>query len=174
MTPEAKRALSMTIRSLRARLLDDLHAATETAYRLAVRVRDAGLDEAARTRRARLETWVAEQLRAQSATETKAKNALTGEDFRREAEKQAAYTLLNRLVILRLMEAPGPNGEPLRAPAVVTGGWPISRWGRNATTCRNPAGSASWPSPRPWASSSSSAWTSSWGSFPRSIRRYRR
>src|SRR5262249_14009017 len=32
--------------------------------------------------------------------------------------------LLNRLVILRLMEAPGPDGEPpLRAPAVIAGGW---------------------------------------------------
>ena len=35
-----------------------------------------------------------------------------------EAEKQAAYTLLNRLVLLRLMEA-----ADLHAPAVVTGGW---------------------------------------------------
>ena len=49
--------------------------------------------------------------------------ARTADDFRREAEKQAAYTLLNRLVLLRLMEAPGPSGAPLRAPAVVTGGW---------------------------------------------------
>ena len=123
MTSDAKRALSTTIRSLRARLLDDLHAATETVYRLAVRARDAGLGEEARTRRTRLEAWIAEQLRAQDAGATKSKKPQTAEDFRREAEKQAAYTLLNRLVILRLMEAPGPNGEPLRGPAVVTGGW---------------------------------------------------
>ena len=123
MTSDAKRALSTTIRSLRARLLDDLHAATETVYRLAVRARDAGLNEEARTRRTRLEAWIAEQLRAQDAGATKSKKPQTAEDFRREAEKQAAYTLLNRLVILRLMEAPGPNGEPLRGPAVVTGGW---------------------------------------------------
>ena len=51
------------------------------------------------------------------------KGGRSAEDFRREAEKQAAYTLLNRLVLLRLMEAPGPSGQPLRAPAVVTGGW---------------------------------------------------
>ena len=123
MTSEAKRALSTTIRSLRIRLLDDLHAATETAYRMAVRVRDAGLNESARTRRGRFDAWVAEQLRAQGIGESKDKRARTAHDFRREAEKQAAYTLLNRLVILRLMEAPGPNGQPLRAPAVVTGGW---------------------------------------------------
>ena len=111
MTSDAKRALSTTIRSLRARLLDDLHAATETVYRLAVRARDAGLDEEARTRRTRLEAWIAEQLRAQDAGATKGKKPQTAEDFRREAEKQAAYTLLNRLVILRLMEAPSPNPD---------------------------------------------------------------
>ena len=47
MTPEAKRELSSTIRSLRARLLSDLHDATESAYRLSVHEREAGLSEAA-------------------------------------------------------------------------------------------------------------------------------
>ena len=121
MTPDAKRALSITIRSLRSRLLDDLHAATETAYRLSVRASDAGLDQAARTRRGRLEQWCAEQARAHRVAQ--AKGTRTTEDFRREAEKQAAYTLLNRLVMLRLLEAPGPSGRPVRAPALVTGGW---------------------------------------------------
>ena len=46
MTPEAKKALSSTIRGLRQRLLEDLHVATESAYRLLVRPQDAGLDEA--------------------------------------------------------------------------------------------------------------------------------
>ena len=46
------------------------------------------------------------------------------DDFRREAEKLAAATFLNRLVMLRLLEAPGPDGTPaMRSPAVVTGGW---------------------------------------------------
>ena len=121
MTSGAKHALATTIRSLRARLLEDLHAATETAYRLSVPSRDAGLDEAARARRGRLEAWMAEQVRAQAAAG--AKGSRSEEDFRREAEKQAAYTLLNRLILLRLMETPGPSGQPLRAPAVVTGGW---------------------------------------------------
>ena len=123
MTPDARHALSTTVRSLRARLLGDLHDATETAYRPAVRTRDAGLKEIARTRRARLEAWISEQLRAQGASEVNTKHSRTAEDFRFEAEKQAAYTFLNRLVILRLMEAPGPSGESMRAPAVVTGGW---------------------------------------------------
>ena len=73
-----------------------------------MRARDAGLDEAARTRRRRLEAWVDEQIRAQGVEQSEGR-ARTAEDFRREAEKQAAYTLLNRLVILRLMEAPGPS-----------------------------------------------------------------
>jgi hypothetical protein len=121
MTSEAKRALSATIRSLRARLLADLHAATESTYRLSVAPRFAGLDEATAARRRRLEAWLAEQVRAQGTGRGRA--ARKSEAFRLEAEKQAAYTLLNRLVLLRLMEAPGPSGKPLRAPAVVTGGW---------------------------------------------------
>jgi hypothetical protein len=39
MTPEARSALRTTIRSLRERLLADLHAETGRVYRLAVRAR---------------------------------------------------------------------------------------------------------------------------------------
>ena len=67
MTPDAKKALSSTIRGLRQRLLDDLRIATESAYRLSVRAQDAGLDEAARTKRKRLDSWLDEQVRAQAA-----------------------------------------------------------------------------------------------------------
>ena len=115
MTSDAKRRLSTTIRGLRARLLEDLQAANQSAYRLSVRFQDAGLDEAARTKRTRLESWISEQLRAEAEGEEKQR---TRDDFRRQVEKQAAYTLLNRLVILRLMEAAG-----LRSSQVVTGGW---------------------------------------------------
>jgi hypothetical protein len=121
MTSEAKHALAATTRSLRTRLLADLHDATESAYRLALPASDAGLDEAARARRGRLAAWLDEQVRAQGSAG--AKGDRTAADFRREAEKQAAYTLLNRLVLLRLMEAPGPSGAPLREIPVVTGGW---------------------------------------------------
>lgn len=119
MTSEAKRALSTTIRSLRQRLLDDLKDATESAYRLSVRARDAGLDEASKTKRKRLETWIDEQVRAQPA----GAHNRNRDAFLREAEQQAAYTLLNRLVILRLMEEPGTDGVPLRRPALIKGGW---------------------------------------------------
>lgn len=120
MTPEAKRALSTSIRGLRQRLLEDLHLATESAYRLSVkRIQDAGLDDAAYTKRKRLEDWLDEQRRAHVAVA----RSRPREDFLREAEQQAAYTLLNRLVILRLMEEPGPSGQPLRKPALIKGGW---------------------------------------------------
>ncbi len=119
MSPDAKKALSSTIRALRKRLLEDLDAATESTYRLSVRAQDAGLDERGRARRRRLETWAKEQVRGQGDSKTRR----SVEDFRREAQTQAAYTLLNRLVIVRLMEAPGPDGVPMRKPAVVTDGW---------------------------------------------------
>ena len=120
MTSDAKRALSNTIRGLRQRLLDDLRIATESAYRLSVRAQDAGLDEAARTKRKRLDSWLDEQVRAQTAGGRRRERV----DFLREAEQQAAYTLLNRLVILRLMEEPtGPSDQPLRKPALIKGGW---------------------------------------------------
>jgi hypothetical protein len=123
MTPEAKGALCKTIQALRERLLRDLHDATEAAYRPSIRLREAKLDEAARARRLRLEAWITEQVRAQGGTGTRSKEKRTSDDSRRDAEKQAAYTLINRLVILRLMEAPSASGQPLREPAVVTGGW---------------------------------------------------
>lgn len=117
MTPKAKSALAKTIRGgadggLRQRLLDDLHNATEGVYRLGVPAEKAGLDEQAAARRARLEAWTAEQMRAEG------KRGRAAAEIRREAEKQAAYTWLNRIIILRLMEA-----ADLRGPKVVTGGW---------------------------------------------------
>lgn len=42
MTSDAKQQLSKTIRGLRDRLLDDLHGATDAAYRMSVRAQDAG------------------------------------------------------------------------------------------------------------------------------------
>jgi len=132
MTPEAKQALSKTIRGtkgtpsgsenqgLRQRLLADLHDATESTYRLSVkRAQDSGLDEAGLRKRKRLEAWIDEQWRAEGG----ASGRRSKEDFRLEAEQQAAYTLLNRLVILRLMEAPGDHGTPIRTSEVVSSAW---------------------------------------------------
>ena len=132
MTPEAKQALSKTIRGtkgtpsgsenqgLRQRLLADLHDATESTYRLSVkRAQDSGLDEAGLRKRKRLEAWIDEQWRAEGGVSGRRSK----EDFRREAEQQAAYTLLNRLVILRLMEATGDQGTPIRTSEVVSSAW---------------------------------------------------
>ena len=118
MTPDAKSALSKIIRGLRTRLLDDLHASTEGAYRLSLKAKDAKLGEAARIQRERLETWVAEQVRALP----KKDQAGASERFRLEVEKEAAYTLLNRIVFLRLLVA-----SELRAEKVATGGWESRR-----------------------------------------------
>ncbi len=113
MTSEAKGKLARTIRALRERLQTELHEATDREYRLSVRTRDTKLNVARSAKRKRLEDWLAEQIRAETGKKKRDKD-----DFRRDAEKQAAYTLLNRLVILRFMEATG-----LRKPVVVTGGW---------------------------------------------------
>jgi hypothetical protein len=94
--------------------LEDLHAATESQYRLSVRAQDSGLDQAQLARRYRLEVWLNEQLRAQGDVKIRRTSA----DFRQEAEKKAAYTWLNRLVFLRLMEAAN-----LSTPKALQGGW---------------------------------------------------
>ena len=111
MTSDAKTRLSKAIRTLRERLLTELNEAVDREYKFTLKTPK--LDSKTRAYRQRLEDWLAEQVRTQSG-----KVDRTKEDFRRDVEKQAAYTLLNRLVILRIMEAVG-----LRKPKVVTGGW---------------------------------------------------
>lgn len=125
LTSDAKRLLAETIRGtaqdpgrgLRHRLLEALRSEAAGRYRLTVSIKDAGLDEAHRRRRERLELYLDERTRA-----TKPKNASeagkTRERLLADAVKQAAATLLNRLVTLRLLEARG-----LFRPPVVTGGW---------------------------------------------------
>jgi len=114
MTSEAKRALSQTIRKLRARLIDELGEAIQGAYRLSIEAGKAVLSEVARVRRARLEGWIAEQVRALPAKSRPG----AAERLRDDVVKDAAATLLQRLVYLRLLEA-----AKLRTVAVVTGGW---------------------------------------------------
>ena len=68
MTPEAKSALSKTIRGLRERLLADLEDAMLRAYKLGTPVAKAKLDDLQSRRRARLDVWVDEQGRAEGKT----------------------------------------------------------------------------------------------------------
>lgn len=119
MTPEAKQALSKTIRAQREKLLSELHDEVERAYQLGVRTQDSTLSARQRALRARLKAWASEQVRAQ-AKKGSGKGGRDEAAFVREAEKVAAYTLLNRVVLLRLMEG---GAMPLRKLAVVTGGY---------------------------------------------------
>jgi hypothetical protein len=114
MSGDAKRALSKTIRELREKiLLPDLRDATERAYQLSLDAKKATLSQAARTKRARLEGWFNEQTRSLALKERPAaRERLFGELI-----KDAAATLLQRIVYLRLLE-----GNKLR-PRVVIGGW---------------------------------------------------
>jgi hypothetical protein len=114
LTSEGKEALRKTVRRLREDLLAELHDAAERAYRLSVKAPQAGLAEPERVRRRRLEDWLDEQTRTVPAKE----QAAARDRFRRQAEKETAYTLVHRIVLLRHMEALG-----LSRPLVVTGGW---------------------------------------------------
>lgn len=117
LTPEAKKLLAETIRDLREKLLLAIHDEAERRYRLSVPLRKAGLDEAHTKRRERMEAWFDEQARAQKINKGKDQNGTKGR-LLKQAEKEAAATLINRLVLLRQLEAAG-----LSKPQVVTGGW---------------------------------------------------
>ncbi|WP_437909612.1 BREX-6 system adenine-specific DNA-methyltransferase PglX [Sorangium sp. So ce327] len=122
LTSDAKEALRKAVRGLRARLIDQLTEAARGEYRLDVAPSKAQLPEARRCRRERLEAWIDEQVR--SARKPKDKKAGKGADaelrqrFLQQAAKEAAHTLLNRLVLVRILEHHG-----VLRPAVVTGGW---------------------------------------------------
>mgnify|MGYP000898354739 FL=1 len=117
LTPEAKQLLSATVRGLRQRLLRDLRDSAEREYRLAVPLAKAGLGEAQRVRRQRLEHWLDERVRTAAPRGDKEQDAAR-ERFFLSALKEAAATWLNRLFFLRHLEARG-----LSRPLVVTGGW---------------------------------------------------
>jgi hypothetical protein len=125
LTSEAKRRLAETVRGtaqdpsrgLRAKLLVAIHDEADRRYRLSVSIAEAGLDEAHRRRRERLEGWIEERTRAAKPKNRSDEKALRAR-FLRQAEKEAAATLINRLVLLRQLEAYG-----LSKPAVLTGGW---------------------------------------------------
>lgn len=117
LTPEAKSKLSSTIRALRERLLTDLQNAIESTYRLSITtLNKAGLAEEQRVKRQRLEQWLDEQSRSQG--KSKKQESEIRDRYFKTAVKLAAATLLNRLIVIKQMEAHG-----LSKPAVLTGGW---------------------------------------------------
>lgn len=117
LTPEAKQLLSRTVRDLRERLLADLHDAAEGRYRLSLPLDKAKLPEELRKKRERLEEWLDERARSTAPNDKKAAEAARAR-FLAEAQKEAAATVLNRLVLLRHLEALG-----LSKPSVLEGGW---------------------------------------------------
>ncbi len=125
LTPDAKKLLAETIRGtqqdpekgLRARLLRAIHDEADRRYRLSVQIGDAGLDEANRKHRERIEAWIDERARA-TKPKNKAALKVAKERLLTQAEKEAAATLVNRLVLIRQLEALG-----LSKPVVLTGGW---------------------------------------------------
>ena len=122
LTSDAKEALRRAVRGLRARLIEQLTEAAKGEYRLDVALDKAQLPEARRCRRQRLEAWLDEQARgALAPTDKKASRTAEAAQRQRslqQAVKEAAHTLLNRLVVVRILEHHG-----VLMPAVVTGGW---------------------------------------------------
>lgn len=85
------------------------------------------MSEAAEKRRERLEFWIDEQIRTiPEADQKKAKAGELRERFLEQAVKEASSTLLNRLILLRIMEAMSAGkkrSERLVAHDVITKGW---------------------------------------------------
>lgn len=129
MTPTARRQLQLTIRDLHDRLQADLRASAErhwrwardwpkhpNAHTLALWKKKWGASEAGLVARERVEAWISETARAEGVSE-RDRPALR-ERLIAGWVREAAYTLLHRLVILRVLEAVG-----LRRGRVVSGGW---------------------------------------------------
>jgi hypothetical protein len=116
LTSDAKGALRKRIRALRERLLDTLAEAARGEYQLDVAPAKARLPEARRFRRERLEAWLGEQTRAVKGPKRAVDEARAR--FFAQAVEEAAHTLLNRLVFLRILE----HHDVVR-PHVVTGGF---------------------------------------------------
>ncbi|AKU90923.1 BREX-6 system adenine-specific DNA-methyltransferase PglX [Vulgatibacter incomptus] len=115
MEADTRPKLCKTIRELRERLHADLRDEAERSYRLSLPLAKAELSAEAKRRRERLESWLEEQIRALPG---KKRAGDERERFLMQAVGEAAYTWLNRLVLLRHLEAMG-----LSKPGVVTGGW---------------------------------------------------
>ncbi|HWB79963.1 MAG TPA: BREX-6 system adenine-specific DNA-methyltransferase PglX [Nannocystaceae bacterium] len=117
LTSSVKDLLRRTIQDLRDLLLKKLDDSLDGAYQLGAPIDSAKLGDEQRQRRRRLEGWIDERVRASGATK-KAEVKAAVQRFREQAVKEAAYTLINRLVVLRILEEDGHI-----KPRVVTGGW---------------------------------------------------
>lgn len=116
MTPEAKSKLAKAIRALRAQLFADLSESLQRRYRLNLPVNAAKLSQELHCKRARLEAWLDERQhhdKTQAAAANQTRSALLG-----DIVQEAGYTLLHRLVYVRILE-----GAQLRNDQVLGKGW---------------------------------------------------
>ncbi len=116
LTSASKKALAATIRDLRARLLRALADEAHRRYRLAVSPEAARLEAQPAALRRRLEAWLDEHTRAAHPNPRSDTRATRARLFD-EAVEAAAATFLNRLVVLKCLEA-----ARLIRPTLVTGG----------------------------------------------------
>jgi hypothetical protein len=114
LTPESRAQLRNTVRGLRESLVRDLRTSVDQTYLLQLPALKASprLSADRRERRRRLEEALAQRAQEDGGSNEARERALM------DAVKETGATLLNRLVLIRHMEAMG-----LSKPAVVTGGW---------------------------------------------------
>lgn len=122
LSPTTKSQLSKTIRNLRDRLITDLHNAVESTYLMGVKLEQVQLDEERHCKRERLEKYLEELVKGDLAVykgkqSPKLKQELR-DRHRQDLEKLAAATWLNRLAVIKHLEA-----MELLKPKLVTGGW---------------------------------------------------
>ena len=122
LTPTAKSQLSKTIRNLRDRLITDLHNAVESTYLMGVKLEQVQLDEERHCKRERLEKYLEELVKGDLAVYKGKQSAKLKQELRdrhrQDLEKLAAATWLNRLAVIKHLEA-----MELLKPKLVTGGW---------------------------------------------------
>ncbi|MEA5477966.1 DNA methyltransferase [Pseudanabaena galeata UHCC 0370] len=122
LSPTTKAQLSKTIRNLRDRLLNDLHNAVESTYLMGVNLEQVQLDEERHCKRERLEKYLEELVKGDLAVYKGKQSAKLKQELRdrhrQDLEKLAAATWLNRLAVIKHLEAMG-----LLKPKLVTGGW---------------------------------------------------
>lgn len=117
---KAKEALRKGVRGLRERLILELTNEAKSEYQLDIPSDKAKLTARRREHRNRLEASLLERSRlaTKSVSKAKAKSGEVDALQLRLAATEAAHTLLNRLIFLRILEHHG-----VLKPALVTGGW---------------------------------------------------
>jgi hypothetical protein len=120
---DSRKALEETIRRTRGTLPETLKKHTQSRLRLSLSLDKSGLEEPERTVRERFEQWRDERVRALKALDPKADDKALGERALDLAVHECAATLVNRLVILRAMEARKLTKVPVLTGAKSSSGY---------------------------------------------------